>query len=353
MVQINQKIIGEREPVFIVFEAGPTHTGLESAMKLVDVAVEAGADAVKFQLADVDRLMGNKEVMFSYEALTKEGQTEEVREPLYDILKRREMPLSDWRTLIKYCNDKKIIFFSTAVFEEEVDFLVDELGVTSLKLASADINHLPLIEYMAKKQVNIQLDTGNADLWEIERAVIAIESQGNQNIIIHLCPTGYPAYLESINLRMIPTLKQLFPKYAIAFSDHTPGWEMDIAAIALGANLVEKTITLDRTTRSCEHIFSIEPHEARRFVESIRNLEIALGASRRTIPILEKEKRKSIRRSMFAKSDLTAGTKVKFSDVEFRRPGTGIMADESQYVLGKTLKQNIRKGTQIQWEDLQ
>ena len=145
--------------------------------------------------------------------------------------------------------------FTTAIYRDEVDFIVDELGIDSIKINSGDVNDLEFIEYCAKKNVNIQLDTGNADIWEIERAVITAEEAGCNNIIIHLCPSGYPAHIEIIHLRMITTLKQMFPNHSVAFSDHSPGWNMDIAAVALGADMVEKTLTLDRTIKSCELIF--------------------------------------------------------------------------------------------------
>ncbi len=352
--KIGEKSIGYNNPTYIVFEAGPTHTGLESSKTLVDAAAEAGADAIKFQMMYVDRLMGDKEVIFSYEILTGKGKKaiETIEEPLYEILKRRELKKEEWKELKQYCDKKGLAFISTAMFIEEVDFLVDELEVPSIKLASGDINHLPLIRYIAKKDVNIQIDTGSADLWEIEKTITLIESEGNRNIIIHLCPTGYPARLESINLRMLTTLKTMFEDYAIAFSDHTPGWEMDIAAVALGANVVEKTITFDRTTKSCEHMFSLEPKEAQNFVNSIRELEIALGNYRRTILKELKEGRLKARRSIFLKRDLNKGEIIRQQDIEFRRPGYGIGPDETEQVIGRSVRKKVLKETMLSWEDV-
>ncbi len=351
---IGKRIVGNDNPAFILLEAGPTHTGLESAKKLVDAVAESGADAIKFQMADIDRLMGEKDVMFSYEVLVdrKKNTVESVEEPLYEILKRRHLTKQEWIDLKHYCDKKGLAFISTAMFTEEVDFLVDELEVPSIKLASGDINHAPLIRYMAKKGINIQLDTGSSDIWEIEKAVNMIEAEGNRNIIIHLCPTGYPARLESIHLKMLKTLKIIFGDYAVAFSDHTPGWEMDIAAVALGANLVEKTITLDRTTRSCEHMFSIEPHEAKQFVTSIKELEIALGNYRRTIPDEIKKGRQKARRSIFLKRDLKKGETLEFENIDFRRPGYGIGPDELDFVIGKKINRAMAKDTMLNWDDV-
>src|SRR5579871_6462883 len=261
-VRIGDRVIGEGMPVFIVFEAGPTHNGLESAKALVTHAARAGAHAVKFQLVDPDRLMADRKQLFSYDVLVdrKTGATETVEEPLYDILMRRTLTKDEWRELKAHSDREGVAFFSTVVFEDEIDLLV-ELNCHSIKIASGDVNHFPLIRRAARAGMCIQIDTGNSNLGEIERAVDIIRSEGNENIIIHQCPSGYPAHLDSINLRIIQTLRQMFP-YPIAFSDHTPGATMDIAAVAIGASLVEKTITLDRTTRSIEHIMSLEPQRS-------------------------------------------------------------------------------------------
>jgi sialic acid synthase SpsE len=352
--EIAGRKIGGAHPAYIVLEAGPTHTGLESAKKLVDAAAEAGVDAVKFQMMDVDRLMGEKDVPFSYKVLTdrKTEAVETVEEPLYDILLRRSLKKEQWKALKLHCDRKKLAFISTFMFPEELDFLVDELEAPSVKLASGDICHFPLLRQMARKRVNVQIDTGSADLWEIERAVTLLESEGNGNIIIHLCPTGYPARLESIHLRMIATLKRMFGNHAVAFSDHTPGWDMDIAAVALGADLVEKTITLDRMTRSCEHMFSIEPHEAARFVKSIRDLEIAMGEARRTLPQEFRDGRKKARRSVFAVRDIRAGEALDDGKIDFRRPECGIKPDEWELLRGRKAGRDIAAGTPIAKGDL-
>ena len=203
---------------------------------------------------------------------------------------------------------------------------------------------------MCQKNVNIQLDTGNADIWEIERAVITAEEAGCNNIIIHLCPSGYPAHIESIHLRMITTLKQMFPNHSVAFSDHSPGWNMDIAAVALGADMVEKTLTLDRTIKSCEHSFSLEEKDAIKFVKSIRDLGKALGNSRRTIPSDIKQKRKATRRSPYALKDMRAGEKIEFNSFEFKRPGFGITSEEFEFFIDKNLINDIKAGQPLTYD---
>ncbi|MCI5116468.1 MAG: N-acetylneuraminate synthase [Candidatus Electrothrix sp. LOE1_4_5] len=352
-VKIGNKTIGDGHPCFITYEAGPTHDGLESAKKLVKLAAEAGADAVKFQTFDPDRLVADKKMLFSYEVLVdrKTGKTETVEEPLYDILCRRYLSLDEWRALKKYSDSFGLVFFSTVGFEEDVQ-LLEELECHSIKIASADVNHFPLIRQVARTGMCVQLDTGNATIGEVEKAVDVCRSEGNDNIIIHNCPSGYPARLESINLKIIPTLKRMFPEYPIAYSDHTPGWKMDVAAVTLGANLVEKTITQDRTTPSVEHIFSLEPSEMKRFISTIRDVETALGRTRRIMHLEELEKRKNVRRSLFLKSSVQKGQRLGEVDVEFRRPGFGIGPDMYEQLLELRFMSDLPAEHQLTLKDL-
>jgi len=350
-LQLGGKAIGDGCPVFIVFEAGPTHDGLASAKALARCAAQAGADAVKFQILDPDRLVPDKTQMFSYEILLDKntGERRNKTEPLYDILVRRYLTFDQWRQVKSYCDDLGIIFFSTVTFKEEADFLM-EIGSPTIKICSGDINHFPLIRHCARTGAVIQLDTGNATLGEVERAVDEVLGTGNENVIIHNCPSGYPARLESINLKMIPTLKQMFGCPA-AFSDHTPGWEMDIAAVALGANMVEKTITLDRTTPSAEHLFSIEPNEMKAFVTSVRNLETALGNPRRRLGPEERGRGVGGRRSLVLKEDVKKNQAIDESIIDYARPGVGIPPDMADVITKKRFTKDLVAGSFLDWGD--
>jgi sialic acid synthase SpsE len=352
VVTIGKRKVGDGEPCFITFEAGPTHDGLESAKRLVALAAEAGADAIKFQILDPDRLVSDKKQPFSYEVLVdrKTGKVESVTEPLYNILCRRTMGRKEWLELKRYSDSLGLAFFATITFEDEIE-LLEEMACDSIKIASADVNHWPLIRKAAQTGMCIQLDTGNATIGEIEEAVDIIRSKGNENIIIHNCPSGYPARVESINLKLIPALKHIFP-YPIGFSDHTPGWDMDIAAVVIGANLVEKTITEDKTTRSIEHIMSLEPNEMDAFIAKIREIEVALGNSRRILHPEEIEKRKAIRRSAFLKSSVIKGQAVKAAEIEFKRPGYGIAPNEIEKFEHATFSKDLPAGNMIRLEDL-
>lgn len=344
--------IGAGHPCFVTFEAGPTHSGLDSAIDLVNLAADAGADAIKFQIMDPDRLVADKAMPFSYDVLLDKatGKTETVTEPLYDILCRRQLGRAEWRKVKQAADARSLAFFATALFPDEVDFLA-ELGCHSIKIASGDVNHLPLIRHAARTGMCLQLDTGNANLGEIERAVDVIREAGNDNIVIHQCPSGYPARLESINLNIIRTLKRMFP-YPIAYSDHTPGWDMDVAAVAIGADMVEKTITRDRTIRSTEHIFSLEPPEMARFVRVIRDVETALGQPRRIMHAEELKRRRAIRRATYLPEGAAAGARLGDVAVDFRRPGDGIDPDEYERLVDRTIARALTKGHRLSLADL-
>ena len=352
MVKINNTTIGDGYPCYITFEIGPTHDGLDSAKRLIKHAANAGANAVKFQISDPDREVSDKTQMFSYGILKNRetGEIETVEEPLYDLLKKRSLADEQWIELKKYSDELGIDFFSTVDFKENIELLV-KLGCHSIKIGSADVNHFPLIRQAAKTGLCIQLDTGMATLGEIERAVDVVRSEGNENIIIHHCPSGYPARLDSINLKIIKTLKKMF-SYPIAFSDHTPGNEMDIAAVVLGANMVEKTITEDRMTPSVEHVMSIEPNEMKDFVRTIREVEIGLGTGRRVMHSEEIKKRNALRRSVFLIEPAKKGQRLGDCKVEFRRPGFGVHSDQFEFLKNNILVRDIDSGQMIQFSDL-
>ena len=352
-VKIGRREVGDDAPVFITFEAGPTHDGVASAKELMSQAARTGADAVKFQIVDPDRLVADRKQTISYEVLVDRdsGKTETIQESLYEVLLRRALTNDQWREVKAHSDSLGLAFFATVAFEDEIELLQD-MGCHSIKIASADVNHLPLIRRAARTGMCIQLDTGNANLGEIEAAVDVIRGEGNESIIIHQCPSGYPAHLDSINLRIITTLRQMFP-YPIAFSDHTPGNAMDIAAVAMGANLAEKTISLDRTTRSIEHVMSLEPSEMANFVQSIRDLERALGTPRRILHGAERQRRMAIRRSAFLDKPVRAGQALQDAAVVFRRPGFGLGPDTFETLASARFRRDLPAGHMLTALDLE
>lgn len=345
MVKIDNKAIGDGEPVYIVFEIGPTHNGFESAKNLITHAANAGADAVKFQVLDAERLVRDPAMPVEYGYLVNRetGETARHTESLREVLKRRALTRDEWLRLKRHADSLNIAFFATASFTEELDFL-QEIGCTSIKLASLDINHFPLMKEVAERGFCVQLDTGNATIGEIERAVDYLIENGSSDFIIHHCPSGYPARLTSINLKTITTLKQMF-SCPIAFSDHTPGWSMDIAATTLGVNLIEKTITEDRTCMSPEHVMSLEPNELKHFVSEIRELEIALGSTRRVLTAEESNQRSKRRRSAFLAKAAPKGTAFGDLQIEYGRPGLGLQPHEIDFFADAELAIDLQEET--------
>lgn len=352
-VKLGSHDVGDGVPVCVVFEAGPTHNGFESAKELVRLAAQAGAHAIKFQIVDPDRLVADRRQMFRYEVLIDRdsGKTEAIEEPLYDILARRVLSKDEWRAVKTYSDQFGLAFFATISFDDEIE-LLEELGCHSIKVASGDVNHLPLIRRAARTGMSIQLDTGNSTLGEIEKAVDIIRAEGNESIIIHQCPSGYPAHIDSINLRIIGTLRRMFP-YPIAFSDHTPGATMDIAAVAMGANLVEKTITLDRATRSVEHVMSLEPGEMAAFVDTISQVQRAMGTPRRIMHEAERARQVAVRRSVFLTAPVKAGDRLGDAKVMFRRPGLGFRPDQYDATPQARFRRDLPAGHMVTQADLE
>ena len=352
-VRIGSRIIGCGEPCFITFEAGPTHTGIESALRLVRHAARAGADAIKFQIIDPERLMADHDVQFSFGALVDRdsGKTETVTESLYDILCRRVLSRDEWRMVKKEADDTGIAFFATACFDDEVDFIA-EIGCQSIKISSGDVNHAPLIRHASKTGLCIQLDTGNSTLNEIADAVDIIRGEGNENIIIHHCPSGYPARTDGVNLNIVTSLKERFP-YPVAFSDHSPDWDMDIAVVSMGINLIEKTITEDRTIRGPEHIMSLEPEQMNEFVQVIRGIENALGSFERAINPEELQSRRIVRRGAYLEQAVKQGQKLREAQVIFQRPaGNGIGGNVFERSLDLSFCHDLPAGHLLTREDL-
>jgi sialic acid synthase SpsE len=318
---------------------------------MVTVAREAGADAIKFQIYDTDRLFSSADVTDTYKVLVdrETGRMETLSESAKVSFRHAELSRPEWKAVKEHADREGIAFFATVCHEDDVDFLM-EAGVEVFKIASGDVNHLDFISYVARTGKVVMLDTGTSTIGDIEEAVDAIRKVGNERIVIHHCPSGYPARLESINLRVITTLNQMFD-YPVAFSDHSPGWEMDIAAVALGAHMVEKTISRDRMIRAPEHVMSVDFAQARPMVLALRELEVALGSSRRIMTAKEEDEKVWKRRSAFAKRSLRPGETFLWDDADFRRPGEGIPPNLAPLLVGRALRRAVDAGQMLSWDD--
>ena len=264
-LKIGDKLIGEEEPCFIIAEAGVNHNGsVELAKKLIDAAKDAGADAVKFQTFKAESVVVKDAQKAEYQKeTTGEGSQ-------YEMIKKLELTEEDFRELADYAKEKDIMFLSSPFDKESVD-LLNELDVPAFKVGSGEITNLPLLRYIAKKEKPIILSTGMSTLGEIEEALDVIRSEGVEDIILLHCVSNYPARIEDVNLRALGTLKQAF-KLPVGFSDHTLGITAPIAAVALGACVIEKHFTLDRNLPGPDHKASLEPEELKEMAKAIREV---------------------------------------------------------------------------------
>jgi N,N'-diacetyllegionaminate synthase len=338
-VSLKQRLIGVDGPCFVIAEAGVNHNGdLKLARQLIDVAVEAGAEAVKFQT-----FKAGKVVSYSAPKAAYQLQTTDQAESQYEMLRKLELPYQAHRKLKDYCQERDILFMSTPFDEESADFL-ESLGVEVFKIGSGEITNIPLLEHIAGKQKPIILSTGMSTLVEVGQAVQVIRAMGNDQVVLLQCVSNYPADPRDVNLRAMRTMATAF-QVPVGYSDHTPGIEVALAAVALGACVIEKHFTLDRTLPGPDQQASIEPDELKALVRGIRTVESALGHGRKEPAASEANTRAIARRSLVAACDLPAGTKLSLEHIAIRRPGTGLPPLMRPYLVGLSLREAVFAGT--------
>ena len=339
IIQVENKLIGPGQPVFVIAEAGVNHNGdLKLARALIDVAVDAGADAVKFQTFRADRLATPDAPKAEYQL-----QTTGDAESQFEMLRRLELSADAHRELHSYCHERGIIFLSTPFDEEAVD-LLEELGVPAFKISSGDLTNSPLLEYVAGKGKPVILSTGMSELSELIEAVSVLNTAGCENTVLLHCVSNYPADPAEVNLRAMQTMRSAFD-LPVGFSDHTEGIDVALAAVALGACVIEKHFTMDRTLPGPDHRASLEPAELRDLVRSIRRVETALGNGRKVPTVSELETAKVARRSLVAARDIPAGATLERDMVVMRRPGTGMSPAMLNTLLHRQVKRDIAAGT--------
>lgn len=343
-VRVADRWIGEGQPTFIIAEAGVNHNGdISIAKKLVDAAVEAGADAIKFQTFNVDKLITEGAAKPSYQIRTTGGGSSQ-----YEMLKQLELSEDDFKQLKEYSDKIGITFLATPYDSTSADFL-DNLGVEAFKVASCDITNIPLLEHLARKKKPIILSTGASTLGDIESALLTLYSLSNKKIILLHCVTCYPAKFEQTNLRVLKTLGQAF-QLNVGYSDHTQGYFVPIAAVALGAAVIEKHFTLDRSMKGPDQPTSLEPGELKLMIEGIRIVEKALGKYIKHPSKEELEARANLRRSIVAAVDISQGSTLTEDMVDIKRPGTGISPANLKRIIGAKVRRNIAKDELLSWD---
>lgn len=306
--------------LFIIAEAGVNHNGsIELAKKLIDVASEAGADAVKFQTFKADKLVSKTAQKADYQK-----QTTDAAESQYDMIKKLELDEAAHHELIAYCKSKNILFLSTPFDHESID-LLDKLGMEIFKIPSGEITNLPYLRHIGSLNKQVILSTGMADLGEIEDALDVLMAAGTakEHITVLHATTEYPCPIDEVNLRAMQTIAGAFAVKA-GYSDHTNGIEIPIAAVAMGATVIEKHFTLDKTMEGPDHKASLEPDELIAMVKAIRNIEKALGNGIKKPSPSEAKNMPVARKSIVAARPIQKGETLSSDNLTIKRPGNGI-----------------------------
>ena len=326
--------------VFIIAEAGVNHNGsLELAYKLVDAAKEAGADCVKFQtyITENDTAVNCEKA---------EYQKNEQQESQYELLKKLELSFDDFRKIQEYCKKKEIMFLSTPFDIESLEFL-DEIHMPIWKIASSEVENFQLLREMAKTHKPIILSTGMCTIEEISNAVDVLKKYGAGEIKILHCNTQYPTPMEDVNLKAMYELKSMF-QCDIGYSDHTQGIEVPIAAVAMGATIIEKHFTLDRNMEGPDHVASLNPLELKEMVQAIRNIEKATGTGKKVPSNSEKGNRITARKSIFARCEIKKGQKFTEENIIAKRPGGGVNPMRWEEVIGTYAARDFKRDEMIE-----
>ena len=346
-VNLGTVAVGGDNPPYIVAEIGSNHNGdMDLCLQLIDAAAEAGADAVKFQSWTETSLIAEEEYERNPTYADKKKHFGSLREMVraYQLTPEQHVVARD------HCRERGIAFSSSAFAPAEADLLVG-LDVPFIKIASMDVTNLPLLAYVARAGKPVVLSTGMATLGEIERALDTVRAEGNEEVILLHCVSVYPAAPSTVHLRNLETLRDAFD-VPVGFSDHTLGTAIPLAAIALGACMIEKHFTLDQDMEGWDHAISSDPAVLRAVVEDGRAIHESLGSTRRIVSEAEIVKRRQFRRSLVARAALPAGHVLAEADLDAKRPGTGIGPDELGYVVGRELAADLAEDQVLRWEHL-
>ncbi len=338
-IKLRRKTIGEGAPVFIVAEAGVNHNGdTELALELVRQAKKSGADCVKFQTFKAGTVTTRQSPKAAYQLKTTDPQ-----ESQFEMLKKLELSENIYPRLISLCQELDIQFLSTPYHFSDVDFL-NGLNVDAFKIASGQLVESPFLKYIAKLNKPIILSTGMSTVEEIRESLEAVRTTGNDQVILLQCTTNYPSAIEDANLRAMVSMRDDL-NVLVGYSDHTQSHFSAYTAVALGAVIVEKHFTLDRTLPGPDHSSSLEPDEFRNLVRGIREIEKALGSPMKKPTAAELKNLTWMRRSIAAMKDIPAGMMIRRDDLVFKRPATGLQPKMLEEIVGKRAKKNIQKDT--------
>ena len=331
-----------KNKVCIIAEAGVNHNGdLEIAKRLVDCAAEAGADIIKFQTFKAENLAIEKAEKANYQK-----DTTGVEETQFQMLKKLELTENMHDELIRYCNDKNIQFLSTPFDIESIHFLSNK-DISLFKIPSGEITNLPYLREIGKQNKDVILSTGMSNMVEVNAAIEILQTYGAKKISLLHCSTEYPTPMQDVNLNAMITMKQV-TGLDVGYSDHTLGWEVSVAAVALGAKIIEKHFTLDKNMKGPDHKASLEPEELKRMVMAIRNIELAMGDNEKKISPSEIKNKYVARKSIVAKHYIHKGEILTEINLTTKRPGNGICPMEWDSIIGTFAKRDFDRDEMIE-----
>lgn len=323
--------------VFIIAEAGVNHNGsIELAKRLIDAGAEAGVDAVKFQSFKADKLVTKYASKADYQKNTTEQQ-----ESQYEMLKKLELDYEKHMELMEYCNSKNVMFLSSPFDIESID-LLNSLGMEIFKIPSGEIENTPYLKKIASLNKKVILSTGMCNLSDIEFALDILKNHGASEISVLHCNTEYPTPMRDVNLKAMITIKDAF-NIEVGYSDHTNGIEIPIAAVAMGATIIEKHFTLDKNMPGPDHKASLDPKELKSMVNAIRNVEQAIGNGIKKPSHSETKNITIARKSIVASKEIKTGEEFSEDNLTIKRPGSGISPKMWDEMLGKCANKNYKE----------
>ena len=345
-LQLGDLQVGEDQPAFIIAEIGINHQGdVHIARELIRAAKECGANAVKIQKRNISRILTKKGLEMPYNNRNSFGKT------YGEHKKALELSNSDYQTLNTYCRDIDIIFSASGWDEESIDFL-DELGIPFFKMSSADMTNFPLLTHTAQKGKPMIMSTGMANLEMVQSAYSLVQPINNQIAILQ-CTSTYPAAFSELNLNVMQTYIKEFPDAVIGYSGHEHGIAIPPAAVALGAKIIERHFTLDRTMKGGDHAASLEPQGFRKMIRNIRVIEDAMGSSQKEIQESEAPVFKKLSKSIVSAIDIASGVPITIDMLTTKGPGTGISPMRMNELVGKSSIRDIPADQVITNEDIQ
>ncbi|MDD3138611.1 MAG: N-acetylneuraminate synthase family protein [Lachnospiraceae bacterium] len=345
-IKIGNRLIGLNQPTYIIAEIGGNFDGsLDKAKRLIDAAKESGADCAKFQTFTAEKIVSEG----GYSRMKLQGIHGTWGRTITEVFKDVEFPHSWHKEIVDYCN-KVGIDFTTAPYDKEAVELCADLDLPFIKIGSGDITWLEMIDTIARIGKPIMLATGDATLSEIDEAVRTIEATGNKDLVLMQCITNYPSKIDSANVNVLKTYQSAFDVLT-GYSDHSPGPVVALSSVVLGGRVIEKHFTLNRNDKGPDHPHSMEPKDFKQMVDFVREVERAMGSSRKEVVAEEGETVYVQRRCLYAKRDIPAGKVLEASDIDVLRPALGIPPKFKNIIIGKIAKDYIKQGQPLFWNN--